>query len=169
MPDGTFYKTRAAMKLRVEASTDGALLTIGVGRCFLGWKEINLTELDAYADAAALGPFGLIGLTTNKLEWTRVGPMTIPIDIFIAKAKSAPWTGQDVENLIQNVISRLLDQSGYTSALGGHVPMSVGVTGYEYDIDNTPGLLVVHMSADCIDPNEPILTGPMGLPLLEKR
>lgn len=153
-PQSQLSKTRAAMAVQIVGSTSGSspALTVGTGRAYLGWNARDKDSLAQYADAALNGPFANIGLPQLALsgQLARTGPATVPIALYIAKDFGTSWDGQDVCDLVANMVSRLMTMSAYTSGATG--PTNVNVSGYNYEHTISKGLLVVTLGYEFLDP-----------------
>jgi len=142
--------TRSELSTNIEGSTGGTAATlVGIGRAVLGWKERGLGDENLYNDLVTNGPLVLIGMPTVDLEWTRIGPGAIPIMIYIAKDKGADWDGQDITLLVESLLINVVDNSNYAT---GFAPDSFGISGYDYEFENSPGIVMVSLEFGFIDP-----------------
>jgi len=142
--------TRSELATNIEGSTGGTAATlVGIGRAVLGWKERAVGDTNLYDDLVVNGPLVLIGMPTVDLEWTKIGPGAIPVIIFIAKDKASDWDGQDITLLVESLLTNVVDNTNYVT---GFAPDSFGISGYDYEFESSPGIVMVSLEFGFIDP-----------------
>lgn len=155
VPGGTSF-TVANPGVDVASGADGGGTVTPPDRVFTGWHARELTGKDVVNDVRDNGVMCVIGLPHGRINYRRIGPRSVNLDLYIYKSKNTTWDGQDVCKLVNNVELRLIDQaaSEYGPGSNAQVPADVGVDGYEYLIENCDGLLVVHMGLGWSDPED---------------
>ena len=146
-------KCRDTIATQLVGSTDGNTtpLAIGSGRAILGYNARAVSDSDLYDDLVANGPLAIVGFPMGGLEvQSLTGTMRIPIILFVAKNKSADWTGTDIVDLVSSVLSRLATASAFTS--GAFPPVNVSVDSWDWDYRNNPGVVAVTFSFTLFDP-----------------
>lgn len=157
-----FSLTRTALANRIIGSTDGAgtPLAIGANRAVLGWAKLAASDSEFYADLVTNGPRASVGLMKFDVDHTKTGPMNCDVHLYIAKPHHTAWTGQDISDLLASMKTRVFDQASYTG--GAIVPEKMAIRGYDYEIEATPGIVVIQLNFEFVDPepHEKVLPGP---------
>lgn len=150
--------TRLDLVAAIKGATDGASLTIASNRVFRGYKARGQAA-DIWTDVNTNGPMALVGPSKNiRFDNLGFGPATFPIQVYLAKSKGADFNGDDIENLVANILTRLTKPSNYsscgvpTSNPLSIMPRMVTYQGLSYDTLDTDGLVALTFSAEVPDP-----------------
>lgn len=132
--------------------SDPLYLKVNAARVYKGWHTRAMSTTSIFADVKANGPLALIGplrsLVRDNLGY---GPAHISCRIFVYKNKSASWTGEELDDLLDAILVRLNTSSYYTAC---PYPSRVSLDNNEYIIEGNDGMYMMEFSAEVPDPVE---------------
>ena len=130
-----------------EATPD---LELKVDRIYLGFNTRLTSGQDTLAkDIRDNGPLTVIGLISQASREIRgAGVVVCPITIWIEKDKKADFDGLDVDDLLEDVINRLLTEGNYTSSR--LLPGRATLIGREWEFSAHPGTLALFLEVESI-------------------
>ena len=121
---------RENLKNRIIGSTDGDVLNITLNRVFLGFRHAEVDSVDLATDLINNGPLVIIGMASEgELDYHKTGNISFEIDLYIFKDNETSWDGQDIQDLIADMMGRVLDNDEY---VGGAAPNNISISGYDY-------------------------------------